>query len=393
MKLCIAGKNNIAVDCLYFAMNFLTKNNICVIVNKNDEFKNKWQRSLGFYANFENIAIRSLEEVQKIEDIVFLSLEFDRIIKPNLFKTSRLYNIHFSLLPEYKGMYTALLPILHGKKKSGVSLHKIDNGIDTGDIIEQTIIDIENITSYNLYNKYLEEGTKLVCSNMHQLLHDNVIAWQQSSKNSSYFSKTSFDFKNREINPFQTAFQIQQFVNALNFRVYQLPVFNAKEIYKVEIKEKKSKGKPGDIIFEDIQVIEIETIDYRIILYKDYYNELINYCRTNNIEEAKQIITLIPNIDEVESSGWSPLMIACYFGSDKIVDLLLQYGANPHLTNLNGTTTLMYAKDAYLKDKKLTIIDKLISRGVNIASTDIYGKNILDYIDDIELINYLKSKQ
>ena len=34
-------------------------------------------------------------------------------------------------------MYTSCLPILFNEKESGVTLHKIDRGIDTGDIIDQ----------------------------------------------------------------------------------------------------------------------------------------------------------------------------------------------------------------------------------------------------------------
>ena len=57
------------------------------------------------------------------------------IIKTKNFKSNKLFNLHFSLLPSYKGMHTSAFPILNGEKYSGVTIHKIDNGIDTGDII------------------------------------------------------------------------------------------------------------------------------------------------------------------------------------------------------------------------------------------------------------------
>lgn len=390
MKLCIAGKNNIAVDCLYYAMTILDKKEICVILNETDQKKNTWQKSLAFAARKEKIEIKLIKDVQNIKNIVFLSLEYDKIIRPELFKTRKLYNIHFSLLPEYKGMYTSLLPILHGKIYSGVTLHYIDKGIDTGDIIDQAKINIENLTCKNLYFKYIEEGTKLVCANMKELLFDTVRGIPQSSRNSTYFSKTSFDFKNKEIHSCQTAYQIQQFINSMNFRVYQLPVFKKFEIYKAEILEVKSTKKQGCILFEDLEKFEISTIDYNVNLYKDYFNELIGYCKTNNLDAAKRIIHLVPNLEEFESNGWNPLIIASYYGSDKIVNLLLERGVNPNLTNLNGTTPLMYAKDAFLKNRNFRIIKLLIENGANIKAIDIYKKNIFDYTDDIELISFLK---
>lgn len=392
MKLCIAGKNNIAVDCLYHALTFLNKPEICVVLNQTESYKNTWQKSLAFIAQKENIEIKTIEQVQKIKDIAFLSLEFDQIIKPERFNTTKLFNIHFSLLPEYKGMYTSLLPILHGKKYSGVTLHYIDKGIDTGDIIDQTKIDIEQLTSQDLYFRYLEEGTKLVCTNMQRLLFDNLIAIPQSSEESTYYGKVSFDFKNKEINFYQTASQIKHFVDALNFRAYQLPVFKEFEIYKVEISNRKSIEKPGSIISDDIERTEVATIDYNIILYKDYFNELVNLSKTNNLDAANQIIHLVANLEEFESNGWNPLIIASYYGSDKIVNLLLDHGVNPNLTNLNGTTPLMYAKDSFMKNRNLSTIKLLIDSGINIKAKDIYEKDIFDYINDVELINFLKKQ-
>lgn len=74
--ICIAGKNNIAVDVLDYCL-------------------------------------------KKYKDFDDKEVEFDRIIKIDKFKSDKLFNIHFSLLPEYKGMYPSVLPILHNNKCSG----------------------------------------------------------------------------------------------------------------------------------------------------------------------------------------------------------------------------------------------------------------------------------
>ncbi len=57
MKLCIAGKNNIAVDCLHYSLSFISKKDICVVLNKTDSLKNTWQKSLGFHAQLLGIKI------------------------------------------------------------------------------------------------------------------------------------------------------------------------------------------------------------------------------------------------------------------------------------------------------------------------------------------------
>jgi methionyl-tRNA formyltransferase len=389
MKLCIAGKNNIAVDCLYFAFNLFDRRDICVVLNQTDVGKNNWQKSLSFHARKENISILNIDDVQKIENIIFLSLEFDKIIRPELFNTHKLFNIHFSLLPEYKGMFTSLLPILHGKKYSGVTLHRIDAGIDTGKILDQRSFIIDGFSCRELYNKYVEEGTRLVCDYIHKINYSNYKVNPQNKQNSTYYSKSAFNFNNIQINPFQTAFQISQFVKALNFRIYQLPIFNNSEIVNTKIKSISTKKKPGFVLFDDIEKIVISTIDYDIELYKDYYNELIDTCKLNNFNTANKIIGFVGNINETNKNGWTPLLVACYYGSFNLVKLLIEKGANPHLTNLNGTTTLMYAKEAFLRDRDFSTLEILIQNKVNIEAKDIYEKSIYDYIEDIELINFL----
>ena len=59
------------------------------------------------------------------------------ILNIDKFFSKELFNFHFSLLPKYRGCHTNFFQIYNGEKISGVTLHKIDNGIDTGPIIDQ----------------------------------------------------------------------------------------------------------------------------------------------------------------------------------------------------------------------------------------------------------------
>ena len=146
-----------------------------------------------------------------IGDIVFFSIEFDFIIRPSNFKSNKLFNIHFSKLPEYKGMFTSIMPILHGKTHSGVTLHAIDQGIDTGDIIDQVCFEIKGLTSRKLYEKFLFFGTELFKKNFKKICSNSYERFQQPSLNSSYFSRKTINFNDIEIICNQTANQISIF--------------------------------------------------------------------------------------------------------------------------------------------------------------------------------------
>lgn len=242
MIICVAGKNNIAVNAVEYLINELSidKTNIILVPNKNDNGQDSWQKSLKKYAMNNDITIKELPDVYKNEDMLFISLEFDQIIKTEKFKTKKLFNIHFSLLPSYKGMYTSAMPIINGEKKSGVTLHKIDNGIDTGDIIDQIEFDIDLIdTSRDLYFKYLEFGFCLFKKNIKKLIEDNFTTKPQSCINSSYYSKKAIDYSNLSVDLNKTSYEIYNQIRAFIFKEYQLPSINNMQIKKVELTSEK----------------------------------------------------------------------------------------------------------------------------------------------------------
>ena len=213
------------------------------------------------------IEIRNLEDVYSIENLLFLSLEFDKIVNPNKFKSNKLFNIHFSLLPKYKGMFTSIMPILNNEKATGVTLHKIDKGIDTGEIIAQKEFEIDLMdNARDVYHKYIHYGILLLKECLEKLLKNEFIESKpQNLKESSYFSKNSIDFKYINIDLNQTAINIHNQIRAFNFREYQVPkVFDTKIISSRPLNSSSNK-QAGSVLFENDICFTISTID--MILY------------------------------------------------------------------------------------------------------------------------------
>ncbi|MCX7747167.1 MAG: formyltransferase family protein [Clostridia bacterium] len=270
MKLCIAGKNNIAVNSLdYIITNrIVDRDQICAIPNNCDTGLDGWQLSLKGYCNKNNIRIVSLEEIYDNDDILFLSLEFEKLIRTFKFKSNKLFNIHFSKLPKYRGMYTSAWPILNGETVTGVTLHKIDDGIDTGDIIDQIDINIDiNYTSRDLYFKYNEEGYNLLVRNIHKLIEANYSAFKQSNEDASYYSKKSINYKELNINFSTSALEIHNQLRAFIFKEYQLPTVNGQNIEKSCLTNRKATL--ANKIIEHSEYFEISGTDkYIVIAYK-----------------------------------------------------------------------------------------------------------------------------
>lgn len=328
--LCIAGKNNIAVDVLKEAYKcYNGKMNFVCVPNRNDDGIDKWQRSLRKYCKEIEIPVVELEELYTIEELVFLSLEFDRIIKPQDFlPCARLYNIHFSLLPAYKGMYTSALPILMGEKTVGVTLHNIDAGIDTGDIIAQEAFPLDGKNCQELYLSYIQHGTELVLQYLDMLISGKLTAYPQSAENSTYYSKRCIDYSHLSVDLNQTAELIERQIRAFHFRAYQMPEVYSHKIISAKITKIKSTCKPGTIIMESASAMMLSTVDYNIILFFDRLAELIAACKNGNLKIVREICSVKEHVNERNQEGVTPLLVALSSGHMAVACELLMNGAD-----------------------------------------------------------------
>jgi len=391
--LCIAGKNNIAVDVLiYLIEKGIDKRYILVIPNKTDDGNDGWQRSLLKKAKELGIRITTLEEVYSIENLVFLSLEFDRIINPRKFKSKNLYNVHFSLLPKYKGMYTSVMPILNNERITGVTLHKIDTGIDTGEIIAQREFEIDFMdNARDLYNKYIYHGTLLTKQYLDKILNKEFIPSKpQNPENSSYFSKKTIDFKNIKIDLNQTAINIHNQIRAFNFREYQIPKVFGTEIISSKILTSRSKKKPGTILLENDICFVISSIDYDVVLYKDRTRDLFLACERNSNDILNRLLQIPKIINTQDEKGITPLMIAVSENNLEIVKSLLMNGADLSICDFEGRNVLFYAEKSFATYKNVEMLKLLLSFDINIYQKDYTGKNVIDYCLENNNFEFLK---
>ena len=96
MYICIAGKNKCAVDAIKFLLHRkIKKNNLLILPNNNDTGRDDWQPSLKKFAKENKIKITKLNELYSLKELFFFSLEYDKIININKFKSINLFNFHF----------------------------------------------------------------------------------------------------------------------------------------------------------------------------------------------------------------------------------------------------------------------------------------------------------
>lgn len=91
------------------------------------------------------------------------------------------FNLHASLLPNYRGAAPINWAIINGEQITGVSTFFIDEKIDTGEIIlkrEVPITPEENVGE--LHDKLMHEGALLVAETLSLIKQDRVVTQKQS---------------------------------------------------------------------------------------------------------------------------------------------------------------------------------------------------------------------
>ena len=90
------------------------------------------------------------------------------------------FNLHASLLPQYRGAAPINWAIINGEKETGVTTFFLQHKIDTGDIIAQEKVSIgENETAGELHDKLMDIGSKLVLKTVQQIENRTVTTQPQ----------------------------------------------------------------------------------------------------------------------------------------------------------------------------------------------------------------------
>lgn len=88
-----------------------------------------------------------------VEADLYICAGYKRIIAKDFLKNRRVINLHYSLLPKYRGMHSTVWAILNNEKKLGLSIHEMNEDIDDGPIIKQYEIDYVNETARDIMEK------------------------------------------------------------------------------------------------------------------------------------------------------------------------------------------------------------------------------------------------
>jgi methionyl-tRNA formyltransferase len=378
--ICLAGKNQIAVDCLEHLISIgIPHGQLCIVGNRDDSGKNTWQPSLLFAAAMHGVRIVTLESLYDEKRLWFFSVEYDRLIKPACFASKRLYNIHFSLLPAYRGVCTSVWPIVKSEKHTGVTFHEIDAGIDTGPILLQRAFEIgPDWTARDLYFAYQENGAALFRDVLRGLSEGSLHPAAQDETKASLFMRKDLDFSNIHVDLTAKAAAIHDSLRAHAFWEYQLPTVAGRKVWCSRILGGKPSGSPGTVTHLDAWHALVSGSDGDVEIRFSPYDEIFAWAKGEPGATAPDWAA-VPDLDLMNAKGWSALMVAAFHGNIDAVRALVEAGASLEAANLRGTTPLMYAFARMNQVGDCAAFTYLLAAGAQADRRDAKGLNISDY--------------
>ena len=90
---------------------------------------------------------RADEFFARLKNALIISANNFYLFKANCIKQNTIINYHNALLPKHRGVNAHIWAIWENDKKSGISWHLVDNGIDTGKILIQKAIKLDKNTT------------------------------------------------------------------------------------------------------------------------------------------------------------------------------------------------------------------------------------------------------
>lgn len=136
------------------------------------------------------------------------------------------FNLHASLLPQYRGAAPINWAIINGETETGVTTFFLQNEIDTGNILlqeKEVILPADNVGT--LYERLMTKGAKLVTDTVKLIQSEKVTPQPQSEIGDLKFAPKLFK-ETCEINWDWTATQVHNFVRGLNPYPAAWSVFN-----------------------------------------------------------------------------------------------------------------------------------------------------------------------
>ena len=203
---------------------------------------------------YTKIRNEGVEDLKALKPDLMVTCAFGQILSKEILDipTIGTINIHASLLPKYRGSSPIQWAIINGEKVTGITIMFTDAGVDTGDIILQDELEIEDTdTAGTLFDKLSVLGSESVIKALKAIENGTYTRTKQDdtkATHTKFFNKESglLDFN-------KSADEIVNLVRGLNpWPVAYFMYKNEKiQVYSAENNNSDYNAEPGTVVSSD----------------------------------------------------------------------------------------------------------------------------------------------
>jgi len=218
-------------------------------------------------------------QLAALEPEALFSVGYGKILSPAILGIPRFgcINLHGSYLPWYRGRFCSVWAIMNGETSTGVTVHFMDQGIDTGDIIAQEVVPILfDDSARQLYNRQMQAGYQLLRTTIVDLLEGTYQRVTQPAGQGSYFHGRTF--ADNRIDWHQPAARIRDFVRACDFPPYPKAFTEIegirREIAKIDVITERPRPAgvpPGALIAASSEALLVFAADSAVRAWDEAY--------------------------------------------------------------------------------------------------------------------------
>jgi methionyl-tRNA formyltransferase len=167
---------------------------------------------------------------------LIISAHCKKIFPKKLVESTRCINLHPGYNPYNRGWFPQVFSILN-KLPLGATIHEMDEGLDSGDIIFQEEVPISNSDdSLSLYNKVLQKEINLFQNNFDKIIEGSYKKTRPKSKGNLNLKKDFDNLCKLDLNNIGTMGEHIDLLRALSHGDFENAYFLDKENKKIKVK-------------------------------------------------------------------------------------------------------------------------------------------------------------
>ena len=287
------------------------KNNIKLVVTKEDKIRSRGKKKKATevkeFALKHGIDVLTpklidkefLEKFKKYNIDLVIVVAYGKILPKEFLDIPKFgcFNIHFSLLPKYRGASPIQSAILNGEKLTGVNIIKMNEKMDEGDIIFSKNINIEEIDGTK---EIFEKALDIVKENINKIIEDienGKVEYVKQNGEAIYCGKiskdmTSLDFSqdveklNNMVRAFNMEYGAKTSVFGFNVKIWKSKI--KKDVQNIQIEN-------GKILIEDkniyikakngfLEILELQPESKGKMKNTDFFNGYMHKIDKNNVK-------------------------------------------------------------------------------------------------------------